>query len=302
MKYQALKRKPLTEAQASRNMIVYLKNMAGYKMNYIKGMSNDGIRPLFEKHHNCNQAFINAMNEGIKVPEKEIRQEKEVEVESSEREGKRLEQEIANKQKMKQESEELKKHLQIVPDDDDDDVYVDATPLASKVSIIDYKIHTERNRPYFKIIRVYGNHRLFMSFGTMLKNFDREDLESLWKIIKERFEKIEPKNYSYDYLLNTLNITVKKPNVKANVWKDQKGKYGFAKVKSWKFFDSCGVHCLNLSTTQIFLLVKKMYPLTHFTLDQMVNDVKLEVDDESEMSLKLLRLVRRQLNEGYVPQ
>nr|GFA25124.1 hypothetical protein [Tanacetum cinerariifolium] len=37
MKYQALKREPLTEAQARRKMIVYLKNMAGYKMNYFKG-------------------------------------------------------------------------------------------------------------------------------------------------------------------------------------------------------------------------------------------------------------------------
>nr|GEY51913.1 hypothetical protein [Tanacetum cinerariifolium] len=32
--------------------------------------------------------------------------------------------------------------------------------------------------------------------------------------------------------------------------------------------------------------------------DQMVNNVRLEVDDESKMSLELLRLVRRQLNEG----
>nr|GEX44524.1 hypothetical protein [Tanacetum cinerariifolium] len=53
MKYQALKRKPLTEAQARRNMIVYLKNMAGYKMNYFNGMSYDEIRPFFEKHY-CN--------------------------------------------------------------------------------------------------------------------------------------------------------------------------------------------------------------------------------------------------------
>nr|GEX49202.1 putative reverse transcriptase domain-containing protein [Tanacetum cinerariifolium] len=59
MKYQALKRKPLTEAQARRNMIVYLKNMAGYKMNYFKGMRYDEIRPLFEKHYNYNQAFLN---------------------------------------------------------------------------------------------------------------------------------------------------------------------------------------------------------------------------------------------------
>nr|GFD25451.1 hypothetical protein [Tanacetum cinerariifolium] len=88
------------------------------------------------------------------------------------------------------------------------------------------------------------------------------------------------------------------PNVEANVWKDQKGKYGLAKVKIWKLFDSCRVHCLILSTTQIFLLVEKMYPLTHFILEQMVKDVRLEVDYESEMSLELLRLVRRQPNKG----
>nr|GEX95674.1 copia protein [Tanacetum cinerariifolium] len=141
MKYQALKRKPLTEAQARRNMTVYLKNMVGYKMNYFKGMSYDEIRPLFEKHYKYNQAFLNEVNEGIKVSEKEVRQEKEVEVESSKRECESLEQEITKKQKMEKETEELKKHLQIVPDDDDDDddVYIDATPLASKIRIVQTK-------------------------------------------------------------------------------------------------------------------------------------------------------------------
>nr|GEV34787.1 putative reverse transcriptase domain-containing protein [Tanacetum cinerariifolium] len=270
MKYQALKRKPLTEAQARRNMIIYLKNMAGYKMNYFNRMSYDEIRDLFKKHYNYNQAFLNKVNEGIKVQEKKVRQEKEVEVESSKREGNSLEQEITKKQKIEQETEELKKRLQIVPDNDD--VYADATPLASKIPIVDYKIHTKRNKPYFKIIRVNESQG-------------------------ERYEKTEPKNYTDDYLLNTLKIIFEKPNVDANVWKDQKGKYGLAKVKSWKFFDSCGVYCLNLLTTQISLLFEKMYPLTHFILEQMVNDVRLEVDYESEMSLELLRLVKRQLNE-----
>nr|GEY81494.1 hypothetical protein [Tanacetum cinerariifolium] len=176
-------RKPLTEAQARRNMIVYLKNMAGYKMNYFKGKSYAEIIPLFEKHYNYNQSFQN------------------------------------KKQNMEQKTEELKKRLQIVPDDDDD-VYADATPLASKIPIVYYKIHTERNRRYFMIIRADGNHRLFMSFSTMIKNFDREDLESLWKIIRERFEKTEPKYYTDDYLLNTLKIMFEKPDVEANMWKD----------------------------------------------------------------------------------
>nr|GEW93533.1 hypothetical protein [Tanacetum cinerariifolium] len=239
MKCQALKKKPLTEVKARSNMIVYLKNMVDYKINYFKGMTYDEIRPLFKKHYNYNQAFLNKVNEEVKVPEREVRKEKQVEVESSKREGESLEKEVAKKQKMEQETEELRKCLQIVLNDDD---YV------------------------------------------------------------ERYEKTEPKNFSDDYLLNTLKIMFKNPNVEDNVWKDQKGKYGLAKVKSWKLIDSCGVHCLTLSTTQMFLLVEKMYHLTHYTLEQMVNDVRLQVDVESETSLELLRLVRRKLIKGYKTQ
>nr|GFB91520.1 hypothetical protein [Tanacetum cinerariifolium] len=40
-KYQSLKRKPISIAQARKNMIVYLKNVSGYKMEHFKGMSYD---------------------------------------------------------------------------------------------------------------------------------------------------------------------------------------------------------------------------------------------------------------------
>nr|GFB64917.1 hypothetical protein [Tanacetum cinerariifolium] len=46
--YQAMKRKPQTKAQARKNMMMYLKNVAGFKLDYIKGMSYDDIRPIFE--------------------------------------------------------------------------------------------------------------------------------------------------------------------------------------------------------------------------------------------------------------
>ncbi|GJS98073.1 hypothetical protein Tco_0819243 [Tanacetum coccineum] len=36
IRYQALKKKPVTVAQARKNMMVYLKNMANYKMSYFK--------------------------------------------------------------------------------------------------------------------------------------------------------------------------------------------------------------------------------------------------------------------------
>nr|GEZ04563.1 hypothetical protein [Tanacetum cinerariifolium] len=143
MKYKALKRKPLTKAQARKNMIIYLKNMAGYKMNYFKGMTYSEIRPLFKKHYNYNQAFLEEVNEEVKVPEKEV------EVEGYKREGESLKKEITKKQKMDEEVEELKSHFQIVFNDDDV-VYTEATPLASKIPIVNYKIHIERNKPYLK--------------------------------------------------------------------------------------------------------------------------------------------------------
>ncbi|GJT19870.1 retrovirus-related pol polyprotein from transposon TNT 1-94 [Tanacetum coccineum] len=48
-----------------------------------------------------------------------------------------------------------------------------------------------------------------------------------------------------------------------------------------------------------YLLVEKMYPLTKHTLHQTFNDVKLQVDYECEMAYDLLRLVKKQLKEGY---
>nr|GEV25771.1 hypothetical protein [Tanacetum cinerariifolium] len=63
MRYQALKRKPQTEAQARKNMMIYLRNMAGFKMDYFKGISYDDIRPIFEKYFNSNVAFLEKTKE-----------------------------------------------------------------------------------------------------------------------------------------------------------------------------------------------------------------------------------------------
>nr|GFA67860.1 hypothetical protein [Tanacetum cinerariifolium] len=207
----------------------------------------------------------------------------------------------AKKQKLDEEAEELKTHLQIIPNDEDD-VYTEATPLALKVPVVDYQIHTENNKPHYKIIRADGTHQLILSFISLLRNFDREDLEMLRKIVQERFASSEPKNFSDDFLLNILKSMFKKPNVEAHIWKNQRGSYGLAKVKSWKLLESCGVHIITFTTTQMILLVERRYPLIRFTLDQILNNVRLEVEEETEVSLELLRFVRRQQQEGYRPE
>nr|GEY31155.1 hypothetical protein [Tanacetum cinerariifolium] len=49
-----------------------------------------------------------------------------------------------------------------------------------------------------------------------------------------------------------------------------------------------------------YLLVEKMYLFTKGILHQMWKDVRIQVDYEVEMSYDLLRLIRRQINEGYI--
>nr|GEZ26860.1 putative ribonuclease H-like domain-containing protein [Tanacetum cinerariifolium]GEZ26867.1 putative ribonuclease H-like domain-containing protein [Tanacetum cinerariifolium] len=39
------------------------------------------------------------------------------------------------------------------------------------------------NKPKYKIIRADDTHQFYISFTTLLKNFDREDLETFWRII-----------------------------------------------------------------------------------------------------------------------
>nr|GEZ78184.1 hypothetical protein [Tanacetum cinerariifolium] len=45
---------------------------------------------------------------------------------------------------------------------------------------------------------------------------------------------------------------------------------------------------------KLFLLVERRYPLSRFTLGQLVNVARLQVEEESEMSLELLRFTRQQ--------
>ncbi|GJW53703.1 hypothetical protein Tco_0097788 [Tanacetum coccineum] len=169
------------------------------------------------------------------------------------------------------ESEELKQCLEIVLDDGDD-LTIDATPLSTKsLTIVDYKIHKEGKKSFFQIIRADGKHQMYLTFGKMLKNFDREDLEVLWSIVKARFKKTEPANYMDNFLLLNLK-TMFEHHVEDNVWNNQQG---LVKVLNWKLYDSCGVHCVTMQSMLFYQLVEKMYPLTKHTLHQAFNDVKL---------------------------
>ncbi|GJS07006.1 hypothetical protein Tco_0363802 [Tanacetum coccineum] len=266
-----VKNRPPTRAQQRSIMCTYLKNMEGLKPKSLKNRPFANIQELFDKAMKMLNTFVDyraeLVEESFKKAETELLVEessKKAEAEiaqesSSKRAREELEQESSKKQKVEEdkESEELKKYLEIVPDDGDD-VTIDATPLSIKSpTIVDYKIYQEGKKSFFQIIRAD---------------------------VKARFKKTKPVNYMDNLLLHYL-----KSMFEHHVWKNQQG---LVKVLNWKLYDSCGVHCVTMQSIPFYLLVEKMYPLTNHKLHQMFNDVKLQVDYDCEMAFELLRLGR----------
>nr|GEW02623.1 hypothetical protein [Tanacetum cinerariifolium] len=137
IKYRSLKRKPISIAHARKNMIIYLKNMAGYKMEHFECMTYDKKKRVAEET----------------LLQERFKKLKAVEVSVS----------------------ELK---------------VEA--LQVKYLLIDWEIHSKGSRSYWKIIRVGGITEAYQSFEYMLKGFDKEDLDALWRLVKEKFSSAMP--------------------------------------------------------------------------------------------------------------
>nr|GEV10490.1 ribonuclease H-like domain-containing protein [Tanacetum cinerariifolium] len=118
------------------------------------------------------------------------------------------------------EDENLKKQLEVVVDKDDD-VFIEAAPIGRKDPVINYEIVMINNKPRHKIIRADDTHQLYTSFITLLKNFNREDLEDLSKIVKARqMHKMlygEVNRLNMDKLWFTLELLVNVARLQVNI-------------------------------------------------------------------------------------
>ncbi|GKE45674.1 hypothetical protein Tco_1472958, partial [Tanacetum coccineum] len=108
---------------------------------------------------------------------------------------------------------EIKKHMKIVVDEEE--IAVDAIPLATKPPvIIDWKIIKKRK-----------------------DNINREDLETLWKLVKAKHGNTMPEEAYERVLWGDLKVMFE-PDVESEVWRNLQG----YNVTVWKLFSSSGVH------------------------------------------------------------
>nr|GEZ30778.1 putative ribonuclease H-like domain-containing protein [Tanacetum cinerariifolium] len=117
-RYQGMKKRPQTESEARKNMMIYLKNTAGYKMDCFKGMTYAQICPIFEARFDENIRFL-----------------------------------FKAREEMEEEDQEIIKSINETPTQKAAKRRKLTTSLASKVPVMDYQIVLIDNKPRYLLSR-----------------------------------------------------------------------------------------------------------------------------------------------------
>nr|GEY92232.1 hypothetical protein [Tanacetum cinerariifolium] len=124
LRAQEKRSKPPTKTQMKSQMSTYLRHMGGYKQSHLKGKSFDNIKELFDREMRKVNDFVTMDSEAQKSSEKEAQES------STKRTAEHLESDISKKQKVDEnvkpvvdDSEELRKCIETVPDDGDEKIF-----------------------------------------------------------------------------------------------------------------------------------------------------------------------------------
>ncbi|GJX63526.1 hypothetical protein Tco_0296426 [Tanacetum coccineum] len=192
LRYHAQLNRPYSVAEVRKNMVMYLKNQGGYKMNYFKGMKYEDIRPIFEKVWDQIQSFAPMDSEKEKDSEKKGSRKKSL---ARKRAGEKQSEESTKRQKIEDdvEKEELKAYLDLVPREE---FAMEIESLATKYPIVDWKTHVlTENFMYYQIFRADGSSKNYKIFSEMLDDFDRQDVLDLHRLVKARYMTSSPEGY-----------------------------------------------------------------------------------------------------------
>nr|GEW80474.1 synaptobrevin, longin-like domain protein [Tanacetum cinerariifolium] len=279
-KFQSQQRKLWTKKQKRDYYMAVIRNNLDWKVKDFKGMTFEEVEAKFNSV--CKQ-----MEDFIPMGSKE-------EAERIKRKGINLKQESAKKQKSSEEITEEAKSPKEVPEEKIkemmqlvhiEEFYVEA--LQVKHPIIDWEVHTEGQRAYWKITRLGGSSASYQFFTDLLKHLDRDNLNQLWSLVKETLSK-RPATSDKEMELWVELSRLYEPNVEDQLWTHTQN-FMHAPAK-WKLYDKCEVHQLTSKDKDIFMLVEKDYPLRKGLALVMIS-YKLQVENYSQMADDLVRKI-----------
>ncbi|GJW27529.1 hypothetical protein Tco_0044404 [Tanacetum coccineum] len=216
------------------------------------------------------------------------------------RSGRRLKMKATKKSKRQktdsdlEEEEQLRASLKIVPDEEEE---IDYEVLGTRYPIVNWEsafYHTDRYgvpHDYYRVFRANGSSRYIKTFTEMVSRFDRLDFIELHSLVMQRFSTTTPEGIDL-VLWGDLRIMFEE-TADDDIWKNQEKWI----IKSWTFYENCGVHILALEDgTEIHMLAERRYPLIRETLERMM-ELRLTTESEGEAVFDLLRFIQKQIDE-----
>ncbi|GJY46307.1 hypothetical protein Tco_0435370 [Tanacetum coccineum] len=291
-KYQAQQSKLASKTDRRKFYTSVLRSHAGWKTKDFKGMTFEQIEETFIPVWESIQDFVPM--------------DSKLESERFKRPGTLLEKERAKRLKTVEGSEQQSEGNKDVKEKDSDDhdkiinlqqwvvlvrqeSSVDITPSVVKAPIYDWKIFKDKLREVYQIFRVGQAPKAYPYFEAMLKEFDRDDMVTLWKLVKDRFKEELPKSDLEKCLFWPLKVMFE-PVATDGLWQFE------APIKSWRLYKSCRVHCLIMEGMIIYMLDDVEYPLPKTTLQKML-DHKCEVSEFDDDLIQMINLIREQIKK-----
>ncbi|GJX34849.1 hypothetical protein Tco_0246406 [Tanacetum coccineum] len=190
---KARRSKPMTQSLLRNYMMNYLKNQGTWKLTQLKKLSFEEVKEEFDKLVKQVESFVPMNIEATKAQLK--------------RYGEELQTEISKKQRIDDKDVSVEEKVTESPQGDsktDEEESVEAmnpTPLDTKSNIVaNWKIFQQGERSIYQIIRANGADTVYMRFGAMLKDFTREDLIELYRLVMQKYGTNRPEDV-YDRVL-----------------------------------------------------------------------------------------------------
>nr|GEY82141.1 kinesin-like protein KIN-5C [Tanacetum cinerariifolium] len=138
----------------------------------------------------------------------------------------------------------------------------------------------------------------YQFFIDLLKHLDREDLNQLWRLVKDTLSNRPPTSDKEMELWVELS-RLYEPDDEDQLWTHTQN-FMYALVE-WKLYDSCRVHHVTSKDKEIFMLIEKDYPLRKGLALVMIS-YKLQLENYSQMAndliLKIYKIANSPRHQG----
>ncbi|GKD39625.1 hypothetical protein Tco_1259832 [Tanacetum coccineum] len=168
---------------------------------------------------------------------------------------------------------------------------VDAIPTAIKPpTIVNWKIIFQSSqKAAYQIIRRDGSDKIYMSFGAILKDFSRDDLIELYRLVIKKYGENRPEEMYDRVLWGDLKTMFDPPLSDDAFWSLTLQQ----KINNWRYYPTCAVHCLTLDTSTIYMLANRKYPLSKDAC-QVILKMKLLDGTMDKVCYQLLKMIEKQ--------